>query len=149
MSRRRLSRRRRRVIHRNGFFLAMAAVLVALPATGEAPFDGSTTLICASIQTISCNVDGLCESGDADDVRIPDFLKVDFKKKKITALDPERRGESTEIRTLERAEGRLILQGVENGRGWNLALSEATGNTVLTVSDPEAGFVVFGECTEP
>ena len=55
----------------------------------------------------------------------------------------------TTIRHLERSEGRIILQGVEAGRGWSLLLSEATGNTVLTVSADQDAFVVFGECTRP
>jgi len=40
----------------------------------------------------------------------------------------------------------LILQGVENGRGWTLAITETSGKMVLTVSGNEEGFVVFGAC---
>jgi len=43
-------------------------------------------------------------------------------------------------------DGMLILQGVENGRGWTLSIAEATGKMVLTVSGDEEGFVVFGAC---
>ena len=49
----------------------------------------------------------------------------------------------------ERAEGVILLSGTQNGRGWNLSLTEATGYMVLTVADDQVGFVVFGACTPP
>lgn len=128
--------------------IVLAGALGASPVAAE-PFDGSQTLVCAYMQTYECNGEDACKPGDADDVRIPDFVRVDFGKKTITALDEERRGETTSIRHVERTEGRVILQGVEGGRGWSLLLSEATGTTVLTVSDDQDAFVVFGECTRP
>ena len=126
----------------------LAGFLWASPAA-SGPFDGSAALVCAYMQTYECNGEKKCQRGDADDVRIPDFVRIDFDKKTITALDEERRGETTTIRHIERTEGRIILQGVEGGRGWSLLLSEATGDTVLTVSDDQDAFVVFGECTRP
>ncbi len=128
--------------------ILLAGFLWASPAASD-PFDGSAALVCAYMQTYECNGESACQRGDADDVRIPDFIRIDFDKKTITALDEERRGETTTIRHIERSEGRIILQGVEGGRGWSLLLSEATGNTVLTVSDDQDAFVVFGECTRP
>ena len=126
----------------------LVAVLAASPAFAD-PFDGSQALICATMQTFECDGESPCKPGDADDVRIPDFVRIDFDKKVITPLDEERRGEKTTIQRIERAEGRIILQGVEAGRGWSLLLSEATGNTVLTVSADQDAFVAFGECTRP
>jgi len=126
----------------------LAGFVWASPAAAD-PFDGSAALICAYMQTYECNGEKKCQRGDADDVRIPDFIRIDFDKKIITALDEERRGETTTIRHIERSEGRIILQGVEAGRGWSLLLSETTGETVLTVSDDQDAFVVFGECTRP
>jgi hypothetical protein len=128
--------------------LLLAGALAASPALAD-PFDGSDALVCGYMQTYECNGESECKPGDADDVRIPDFVRIDFDKKTITALDEERRGEVTTIRHMERSEGRIILQGVEAGRGWSLLLSEATGNTVLTVSADQDAFVVFGECTRP
>jgi hypothetical protein len=128
-------------------FLLVAA-LAASPGFAD-PFDGSDALVCATMQTYECNGESECKPGDADDVRIPDFVRIDFDKKLITPLDEERRGEKTTIRHMERSEGRIILQGIEGGRGWSLLLSEATGNTVLTVSDDQDAFVAFGECTRP
>jgi len=51
------------------------------------------------------------------------------------------------------ADGELILQGAEDGYenmhdglGWTMAISEATGQVVLTGSGEQVAFVVFGAC---
>ena len=44
-------------------------------------------------------------------------------------------------------EGNIILQGVENGRGWSIVISEETGKMSATVAGDEIGFIVFGACT--
>jgi predicted regulator of Ras-like GTPase activity (Roadblock/LC7/MglB family) len=57
------------------------------------------------------------------------------------------------IENLERIDGKLILQGAENGykevrdgTGWSIAVSEETGKIVLTESGDQVAFVVFGAC---
>ena len=142
-------RRRSEVFKRVRILLAASLFVAAGSAKGDA-FDGSQTLICAWIHTVECNTEGVCgDEGDADDLRIPDFIRVDFKGKKIVALDEERRDEVTKIQNQQRENGQLILQGVEAGRAWSLLISETSGDTVLTVSDEKAGFVAFGECARP
>jgi sugar lactone lactonase YvrE len=81
-------------------------------------------------------------------------LKIDFAKKTIR---PARGGEDipdTLIERSERVDGKLILQGAEDGYaemrdglGWTMAISEESGLVVLTTSGDEVGFVVFGACT--
>ena len=53
----------------------------------------------------------------------------------------------TVIGSSTRNEGELLLQGVENGRGWSMAITEATGRMVISVAGDEIAFVVFGACT--
>jgi hypothetical protein len=50
---------------------------------------------------------------------------------------------------MERMDGKLILQGVQNGKAWSMVITEATGKMTLTASDDQAGFVIFGACMEP
>jgi len=61
---------------------------------------------------------------------------------------------STHIERVERVDGKLILQGAEDGLegvrdglGWSMATSEDTGRFVLTGSGDQVGFVIFGACT--
>lgn len=132
--------------------IALAAALV-VAAPGASAFaqkiDGKQSVICAFMDSRECPADGVCEGGDADDLRLPDFIRIDFKKKRMSALDGERRGETTDYTRLERSGGFLVLQGIEGSRGWTLLIAEDGGDVVLTVSDSGTGFVVFGECTLP
>lgn len=110
-----------------------------------ASFDGSIPLLCASIEAIECAPGGDCHRGMADSVNIPQFLNIDFKAKTISASEED--GRKARIKNFERINGRLILQGVQAGRGWTVVISEETGKMSAAASDDQAGFVVFGACT--
>lgn len=130
-----------------GFAFAVLA-LVALPA-GADTFDGTEPFVCAHLESVECTSNRQCAHGSAHHVRIPSLVTVDVKRKKIVVLDEDRRGETTEIKSVTRGDGQLILQGSEGERGWTLLVRRDTGETVLTVSDGQAGFIVFGECATP
>jgi len=110
-------------------------------------FDGSRELVCAAMQTAACGYGSDCITGTAEDVDFPTFIRINVKKKTISATEEFERDVVTKIKNIKRTEGRLILQGVEQGRGWSLSLSETTGKMVMTASGDGEGFVVFGECT--
>ncbi len=138
------------------FGLMVALVcLISFPAVAG-DFDGSNPLICAVMDVVECQPGGKCQQVTAEDVGIPHFLKINFKEKTISATQSDGSIRSTEIENLERIDGKLIIQGAEDGvegvrdgLGWSLAISEETGKTVLTASGDEVGFVVFGACIRP
>ena len=79
---------------------------------------------------------------------IPDLMRVDPAAKTITALDVGRRGESSEIASVQVSDGRLVLSGTGGeGRGWTFAIQRDTGDSVLTVNDASTALMIFGECT--
>jgi hypothetical protein len=58
---------------------------------------------------------------------------------------------ATNIERHEVVDGKLILQGAEDGYenmrdglGWTMAITEKTGQVVLTASGDQVAFVVFG-----
>ena len=58
-----------------------------------------------------------------------------------------------DVDLLEIVDGKLILQGAEDGYdkmrdglGWTMAISETTGQVVLTGSGEQVAFVIFGAC---
>jgi hypothetical protein len=111
-------------------------------------FDGSVPLLCAVIQVVECGAGGECYPVQPEIAHIPRFLKINFKKKTISATEESGRKEVTRIKNIERVNGKLILQGSENGRGWTMVISEETGEMSATVSGEEVGFVVFGATTK-
>jgi hypothetical protein len=133
-------------------FIVFFTLVISMPAAAG-DYDGSKDLMCACMRIIQCSPDGQCKEVSADEVGIPEFLRINFEQKTISA---PRWGESqppSQIENLEHIDGKLILQGAEDGVkdvrdgvGWSMAISEETGKMVLTGSGDQMGLVVFGAC---
>ena len=128
--------------------------LVISPPSVAGVFDGSKPLYCALMDTVQCLPGGECQELEAEDVNLPDFLVMDFKKKMITTTKEGGIQRSSKIENRKLIDGKLIVQGAEDGvegvrdgLGWSIAINESTGKMVLTGSGDDIGFVVFGACT--
>jgi hypothetical protein len=135
--------------------MVMIICMFSFPAVAG-DFDGSKELICAVMDLVECQSGGKCQQVTAEDVGIPQFLKINFKEKKISAIQADGGKRTTTIENFEKIDGKVIIQGAEDGIegvrdgvGWSLAIAEETGKTVLTASGDEVGFVIFGACTLP
>ena len=126
--------------------LGLALVLTPWVAPA-ADFDGSRPLLIALIDVIECRPGGECEKVTPQQAGLPRFLEIDIAKKEISEIGEAQEERRTAIQNVTREDGVLILQGAQNGRGWSLTITEATGEAVATVSDPVSGFVLFGACT--
>jgi hypothetical protein len=121
--------------------LAAALCVVAAPAVC-ADFDGSKALICSAIESHDCTVGNTCEKGLAEDINAPQFIRLDFTAKTMSA-----RGRSTPMKNFARSEGMLVLQGFENKRAFSITISEQSGKLVGAIAADEAGYLIFGACT--
>lgn len=135
--------------------LLLGLVLLAVPAMAG-NFDGSKALVCAAMDVVECVPGGECNRVLADEVDFPDFLQLSFKDKKIRAEQMGRKDLKTDIEHMESIDGKLILQGAEDGRegtkdglGWTLSIDEESGKMVFSASGTEVAFVVFGACVVP
>ncbi len=133
--------------------LGVAAVL-GMTSGAHAGVDGSEPAICASVEIMECVPDGGCQRISAEDAGIPRFLQIDFAEQRITRTRPNGDEISSQIERSETVDGRLILQGAEDGIegvrdgiGWSLAIDEASGDMVLTGSGNDVAFVILGACT--
>ena len=132
-----------------------ATMLVsAMPLVVSAGFDSSSEFLCASVDVMECLPAKGCNGVAADDVDIPRFIKVDVKNKQVvTGAKGDKR--KTAIERVEKIDGKLMLQGAEDGReggtpdgiGWSMSVVEDSGNMVLTASGDGVAFVIFGACT--
>ncbi len=121
-----------------------------MPLTSIAgDFDGSKPLICAVMEDFDCIPGDECLSGTAESINIPQFLKIDFEEKVITGKRGDGQVLSTTVKNMERVDGKMILQGIQNGKAWSMVITEATGKMTVTAADDQVGFVVFGACTTP
>lgn len=123
-------------------------------AASASGFDGSQPLLCASATVIECLPIEGCRLVAAEDVAAPNFMRLDFSAKTLTSSGAGGSGKSSVIERSDSVDGKLILQGAEDGLegvrdgvGWTLAISQDTGRMVLTASGDDVAFTIFGSCT--
>jgi hypothetical protein len=125
--------------------VASAVPMAPVSARAAGPFDGSVPLLCAAIDLMECAAGGECQRRTAEDVNLPRLLTLDFKAQSLVAADDSNR--TAPIQRVERVNGRLILQGGQEGRAWSVVIEEATGKLSAGVVDQQGAFAVFGVCT--
>ena len=123
-------------------FIIIGLFVAVSPVFAGDVFDGTRPLLCASIEALDCDPGTECERGIPEIMGAPKFLRIDFAKNEISG--PER---TTKIRSMEKDDDQLILQGYELGLGWTLALDRETGNVRITFARWDAAFIIFGSCT--
>jgi hypothetical protein len=114
-------------------------------AAAAGPYDGSRPLLCAVTTIMECDASGQCERQIPDGVTSPRFVRVDVAAQAIVA-DTTRK---SQIKSVARVDGELIVQGSENGRGWSATIDEQTGRMAAAVVDNDHTFSLFGGCTIP
>ena len=124
--------------------LAGSAVLPsAVPA---APLDGSVPMLCALSSVVECGRKGDCERNTAEESGIPAFIRVDVTQRLLSSLDGAR---TSPIVNVQRSNGRLMLQGVQNERVWGAEVDEESGRMAATSVEAEGAFVIIGMCIVP
>ena len=128
--------------------------IIAASSVGAGDFDGTRPLLISVIRVVECVPDGACREVTPASVELPQFLKIDFTKKTIRPADADDETPDTVIERMESVDGKLILQGaedgyknVEDGAGWTMSIEQDSGKGVLTFATPGAAVVVFGVCT--
>jgi hypothetical protein len=81
-----------------------------------------------------------------EEINIPRWITVDFKKKKLSGTDSDGEDETTAIENVQTANGNTILQGAEGGRAWSMVIDQTTGDMTAAIAGDETGFVLFGVC---
>jgi hypothetical protein len=137
-----------------GIMMTIACMFSAPAVAGN--FDGSKELLCAVMNIVECQPGGKCLNVTAEEVGIPNFLRIDFKKKNLNATFADGSKKRSPIKNSEKIDGKVILQGAEDGiegvrdgLGWSLSIDEENGKMVLTASGDAVAFVMFGACTLP
>jgi hypothetical protein len=124
----------------------MTTTLVSGGASA-AGFDGTANLICAAIDVVGCVDGSSCVEGQARTFELPGFMFVDFEKKLIRATGESGHKEVSPIKNFEQTEKQVILQGVENHRGWSAVIDRQTGRMTVTSAGSDVSFMIFGACT--
>jgi hypothetical protein len=133
-------------------FGIVASVLAVVASAAD--FDGSEALICSFARVIECDAGADCRSVTNESVDAPDFVKLDFKKKTVTAIFNGVDGSPGDLETIVNLANYLVVQGVQGGAegsadslAWSASIDHASGLIVVSGSGEKAAFVIFGACT--
>lgn len=124
-----------------GFFV-FALLAAVSPALAGNTIDTAKPLICASIEALDCDPGAVCDRGIPEIMGAPQFVRIDFAKNEV--IGPLR---TTKIRSLDKDDDQIVLQGFEIGLGWTLAIDRVTGNMRATFAGLDSSFIIFGACT--
>jgi len=127
--------------------LAVAALICGRAGAGE--LDASKDVICAVFDVVACGEDSVCLQGRASSFDLPEFVVVDAKRQVLRGSQATEKGPASTIKNREIDGKEVILQGVENGRGWNVAIDTTTGKMSASLVGDAVSFLAFGACTAP
>ena len=128
--------------------VAFGLAAMLLPAgVSAAGLDGKTNLVCAAVDVIGCTNGPGCREGSANDFDLPQFMFIDFNKQQIHATDETGINVVSHIKSSEITEQQIILQGIENHRGWTVTVHRGNGEMTVASSGSGVSFMVFGACT--
>ena len=85
--------------------------------------------------------------GLPESINFPRIIKIDFKKKTIIDDQFGQSIRTTMIDKLQEIDGKLVLNGTQEGMGWTVVINQSNGDLTLSATDDQFGFIVFGACT--
>jgi hypothetical protein len=144
-------------MHKISIFIFILCVVSAISTgTLAGDFDGSRPLLGRIDRLIEINADRIIDGMDPEQAGLPPAFVIDFKKKTIQPTRDSLVRRIIRIERVARVENKLMLQGtdenvegVEDGLGWTMAISIATGEFVLTASGDGTAYTVFGKLELP
>src|SRR5262245_56558025 len=126
--------------------LVLAGVSMWPAAIFAAPMDGSAPMLCALSGVMECSREGDCEKSSAEAAEVPAFVRINVPQRVLSSVDGAR---TSPITTVQRANGRLMLQGMQNDRVWGLVINEQNGRFSATVGEDDGAIVLSGACIAP
>ena len=129
-----------------------AGIITAMPfiateASAEGGLDGSSDIVCAVMNVVACLDGSSCLQGSAKSFDLPELIILDTKKKVMRATYESGHNAVSPVKNLEHSGNHMLLQGVENSRGWDIAIDTKTGTMSGAGVGEAVSFLVFGTCT--
>jgi hypothetical protein len=130
-----------------GGVISVVIGFAMLPATAPAaPMDGSAPLLCALSSVVECSRKGECERSTAEDAAVPPFVRINVQQRVLSSVDGAR---TSPITSVQRTNGYLMIQGMQNERVWGAVIEEKTGQMTATVGEHDGAIVMSAMCIAP
>ena len=126
---------------------AGALILIAGVAAAE-DLTGVDRFICSSAQAQICLETGECYSAIPWELDVPDFIVVDLDEKTVSTTEASNLNRSSEFSKVEKVDGLIYAQGIEEGRAFSFVIHESTGHMTAAIARDGLSVTVFGACTD-
>jgi hypothetical protein len=129
-------------------FAMTLLVILAAPLVMADDLSGANKLLCTAVQATSCNEDGSdCVTDVPWNFNVPQFIEVDLTQKMLRTTKTADEARQSPINSLTRADGIIVLQGLELGRAFSFVINEKSGRLSAAVARDGITVGVFGACT--
>jgi hypothetical protein len=125
----------------------LTILLAATSLVSADDLTGTDELLCSPVVANACEPDEGCEQKAPWSLNVPLFIEVDLKGKTMRTTEASGLNRETEIKTLLREDGLIVLQGYQQRRAFSIVITEETGLLTFSVSSNDKGAVIFGACT--
>ncbi len=125
---------------------SLAAAMLPINAAA-AGISGKANLMCTANNVVGC-ADGMCMQGGPAAFGLMHYLFVDFQRKMVHGINDEGAEVTSPVRNMEITEQAIILQGVENQRGWTLGIGRDDGVLRMSSTGPDVNIIIIGDCAE-
>ena len=122
-------------------------LLAFVPALAE-NIVGDNRIVCSPADVKLCFENGECFDASPWEVDIPEFVVIDVRKKTISTTEASPEERTTTFSALEKKDGLLVMQGIEEGRAFSFVIDERTGILTASVARDGVSISVFGACTD-
>ena len=131
----------------------IAGLIMLNSITMAGDFDGSKPLVCANQQVNECVRGTRCKMVAPMSINLPNLFNVDVENKVITGKHDHGLDASTPVERVEHLDGKLVLQGADDGLPdvldgmvWSMTIDETSGRMSLIASGDGFAIVAFGAC---
>ena len=128
---------------------AAALVLSGSANAAGAVIDGKAGLICSVNDVTACTDSSQCLQGQARAFDLPQFIAVDFAAKKVRTTRDSGEKAASPIKNQQSSGNQILMQGVENGHGWTMAIDTTNGRMTTSSTGAEVSYILFGACIAP
>lgn len=126
--------------------IPLAALLGAAGAAAD-DLSAARDILCSVQQVHVCRDAAGCADALAEDLNIPQFLRIDTRSGTLSTTPASGENRETVATPVRPGDGQLVLQGVEAGRAFSLFIDEASGWATFAAAASGRSVTVFAACT--
>jgi hypothetical protein len=127
--------------------LALGLLMLAPPLLAE-NVQESERIVCSPSTAVLCVETGDCFGVLPYEIDLPQFILVDARKRVLSTTKLSNRPRTTEIDNFTRQDGRILMQGIEEGRAYSLSIEQDLGMLTGVMAKDGVTVSVFGVCTD-